>query len=69
MVQKDETLTNKEGETFNLFEALKKDIRKQLLRKFKDQRRLDFDFNSNIEASEFDEIDESDFVEIDNRIK
>tara|TARA_B110000285_G_C14959034_1_gene530676 strand:- start:214 stop:423 length:210 start_codon:yes stop_codon:yes gene_type:complete len=69
MVQKDETLTNKEGETFNLFEALKKDIRKQLLRKFKDQRRLDFDFNSNIEASESDEIDESDFVEIDNRIK
>jgi hypothetical protein len=68
MVQKDETLTIQGGGKVNLFKALKKEIKKQLLKKFSAQRRLDFDFNSNEEASVQD-IDESDFVEIDERIK
>ena len=45
MVQKDETLTLQGGRKVNLFEALKEEIKKQLLKKFSAQRRLDFDFN------------------------
>ena len=62
-MQKDEKLPIKGGGTVNLFEALKKDIRKQLISKFSAQRRLDFDFNSNIEASDAD-MSISDPIEI-----